>query len=133
MLTTETLAGLRATDHHRLLCHTARHLLWDWRGAAKIMAEVWAIAERNAHRYDPTPGPPSAFVCCIRDRLTYEYMDANGLFPPEECAELAARINNELPPSLREACHTWLADRPIDAVTGVRVRVGLKLLGRSAA
>lgn len=47
-------------------------------------------------------------------------------------AELAERIN-ALPPTLREALHTWLADRRLDPAMGARVRVGLKLLNRRAA
>ena len=47
-------------------------------------------------------------------------------------AELAERINS-LPPTFREAMHTWLACRRLDPATGVRVRVGLQLLNRRRA
>lgn len=148
----ETLASLRAERHHRLLCHTARQLLFDWRAAAEIMEKTWQQAADNLHRYDPALANLGAWVCCIRDRLTSDYVDANGYTAPltddqirlldlsegeaaairERRAELTAEINT-LPPTLREALHVWLACRPIDPATGVRVRVGLKLLNRRRA
>ena len=148
----ETLASLRAERHHRLLSHTARQLLFDWRAAAEIMEQTWKKAADNLHQFDPALANLGAWVCCIRDRLTSDYVDANGYTAPltddqirlldlseeeatairERRAGLAERINT-LPPTLREAAHTWLAGRPIDPATGVRVRVGLQLLNRRRA
>jgi hypothetical protein len=79
----ETIAELRARDHHAMLTKTAQELLWDWRAAAEIMRQTWEKAEANFDRFDPANGPLVSWVWNkIRLRLTIDYRGANGLRAP---------------------------------------------------
>lgn len=152
--TRETLASLRAAEHYHMLRKTAEELLWDWSAAEEIMRQTWAKAEANFDQFDPELRPLASWVWNnIRLRLVMDYCKANGYWAPlteqdaqllyddqpEEIAAIRAERGalikriNALPPTFREALHAWLRGRSVDPATGVRVRVGLKLLNRRAA
>ena len=154
--TLQTLAETYAQHYDFSLRCTAWKLLWDWRAAANIMQQVKAEAEARLHEYNPELSSLGGWLACMRDRLTFDRVQACGYLPPTrefdiaadlkdgyvseddaaairaERAELAQRIET-LPITLREPMRLWLDREEIPESLGWYVRQGLTLLGQRRA
>ena len=150
--TLETLAETYAQHYDFSLRCTARNLLWDWRAAANIMQQVKTEAEARLPEYNPELSSLGGWLACMRDRLTFDRVQACGYLPPTredeielldlsdeqatavraERAELAQRIET-LPVVLREPMRLWLDSEDVPESLGWYVRQGLTLLGQRRA